>query len=127
MKTRREIERLLESGIRLGFSIPLEDPEYLGWVLVTRLKPNPRVLELIDESDAPRAVARERQIERTPFLVLVLELRRDVHEAGGYETEEDYRRKDRYWFASLDEVEARLREWELELADAKDGREIDAP
>ena len=124
---RRDVERLLDLGIRLGFAKPVQDPDYLGWILVLRQKPNPRVRELLNEEEAPSVIAREERIKRTPFLVLVLELRRDVHEAGGYENEADYRRKERYWFANLDEVEAQLTEWGYALENARDSRELDAP
>jgi len=90
-------------------------------------KPNQRVLELIDEEEAPTVVARERRLQRTPYLLIVIDLDRSVHEAGGYETEDDYRQKDRYWFATLDEVEHQLRAWGYRLEDARDSRELDAP
>src|SRR4029079_17531644 len=105
-----EIERLLASGVRLAVRVPLDDPSYLGWIAVykPRRRPSgPRHLYLVGG----------------PYLVLVLELNREGHEGGGYETEEDYRRKDRHWFSTIEEVGAFLASRGFSLDELRDGRE----
>jgi hypothetical protein len=123
----QEIEAMIDKGLRVGFIKPTMNPEYLGWILLTKLTPNRRLLEVLTAEEAPELVAEEHRREREPYFLLVIELRRDVHEAGDYETEADYRQKDKYWYASLDDVAKKLAEWGFELEDARGSRELDAP
>jgi hypothetical protein len=60
-------------------------------------------------------------------MVLRIELNRRVHEAGGYETEADYRLKERYWFGSHEDVAKQLNSWGYSPEEAKEARELDAP
>lgn len=121
------IERMLEQGERVGFRKPLDGADFVGWVLVAKVKANARLLELVSEDEDPLAVAEERRRLERPYLVLDIELNRKVHDDGAYETESDYRRKDRQWFASLRDVELHLKEVGYALSEAKSARELDAP
>jgi hypothetical protein len=122
-----EVERLLEHGERIGFLKPADDPAYLGWILLSKVKPNLRFLQLVTPDDDPKGVAEERRRAEAPYMLLRVELKRSVHEAGDYETEQDYRQKESFWFRSLDEVEGQLTQWGYSLAEAMDARELDAP
>jgi len=122
-----EVERLLEQGGRVGFIKPTNDPNYLGWILLWKVKANQRLLEILDEADDPIRVKEERRRQREPYLLLRIELKRSVHEAGDYETEKDYRQKDKFWFSSLDDVEKHLVAWGYSLKHARPARELDAP
>lgn len=122
-----ELEGLLDRKESVGFRKPTDDPEYLGWILVRKLEANPRLLELFDESEAPELVREERRRQHEPYLVLRIELKRSVHEAGDYETEQDYRQKEQLWFGSLADVEKQLAQWGYSLEDARNARELDAP
>lgn len=121
------LERVLHKEETVGFVKPTGDPEYLGWILIRKHKANNRILELIEPSDNPHIVAKEEQLQREPYMILCIELKRSVHEAGVYETQDDYRLMDRYRFSSLVEVERQLAEWGYSLADARYSRDIDAP
>ena len=122
-----EVERLLDAGFRAGFRKPTNNVDYLGWIIISKHKPNMRILELFDESEHPELVREERWYQREPYLVLVIELKRSVHEAGDYETEGDYRQKDAYRYGSLSEVESQLQKWGYSFEQARETRELDAP
>ncbi|WP_437287729.1 hypothetical protein [Sorangium sp. So ce406] len=124
---RQEIDAMLDQGQRVGFVKQTSDPEYLGWIVLSKLNPNRRLLEVLGHDSDSVYVAEERRREREPYLLMVIELKREVHDAGGYETEEDYRRKDRYWFATLEDVERKLGEWGMSLSDGREARELDVP
>jgi hypothetical protein len=122
-----EAEQLLDQGFSIGFTKPTDDPAYLGWITISKVKPSSRLLEVLSEDEAPDAVREERRRQREPYLVLVVELRRDVHESGDYETESDYRQKDRHWFSDLSAAARLLESWGYSLRDAREARELDAP
>lgn len=124
---RDEIESLLERGFRVGFVKPTEDPEYLGWILLSKHRANERILEAITERDAPPIVAEEKRRRERPYLLLAIELRRTVHESGDYETERDFRQNEKLWFSSLHDVAIQLSQWGYSLEAAREAREIDAP
>jgi hypothetical protein len=125
--TLNEIEVLLSGGFRVGFEQPSQDDEYIGWILVSKIVAKERILELLDEDEAPDLVREQARRRTEPYLLERLELKRSVHEGGDYETESDYRQKDQYWFGSLHEVAARLALWGYRLEDAREARELDAP
>jgi hypothetical protein len=121
------LEELLDRGERLGFAKPTGDDEYLGWILIAKVKANVRLLELFSgDHDDVRVEEEKRRLKR-PYMVLQIELKRTVHEAGDYETDADYRQKERLWFANLEEVAEQLRDWGYDLHEARGARELDAP
>src|SRR5688572_12402442 len=122
-----EIEDLLDSGFRVGFEKPTDDPEYVGWILVSKVKPNERLLQVMSEEDSPELIREERRRQSEPYFLMKIELKRSVHEAGAYETESDYRQNEKYWFSDLKHVAEQLREWGYSLEEAKEARELDAP
>lgn len=122
-----ELEQLLERGERVGFVKPTDDLDYLGWILIAKIKANQRFLGLVTENDAPERFREERRRSREPYLLLQLELKRSVHEEGGYETEADYRQKDRLWFATLDDLAQNLQESGFDIRNARLARDLDAP
>jgi hypothetical protein len=120
------IEQLLDDGVRIGFMKPTHDDEYLGWIIISKYKPDQRALDIASSIDNSRS---RDMLHRAafPYMLLVIELKKSVHEAGGYETEDDYRLKERHWFASLVEVAKQISLWGYSLEQAKDARELDAP
>jgi hypothetical protein len=124
----KDVEEALARGVRLGFRKETDDPEYLGWVLVSKLKANDRILELFPEEEGrPKVVSEEQRRRARPYLVRRIELKRSVHESGEYESEADYRLHEKYWHGSLLAVQQQLTSWGLWLEEAKDSRELDAP
>jgi hypothetical protein len=125
--TQKEVQALLDSGLRLGVTKPVDSPDFLGWILVSKHPSNPRIMGTLDESEDARLLEEQRQRERTPYLILNIELNRSVHEAGTYETEGDYRMKAATWCKNLDHVEEMLSGLGVELDQLRESREIDAP
>lgn len=122
-----QVEQLLDQGERVGFTKPTSDAQYLGWILIAKVMADLRLLEVLSEEEDPRRVQEEKRRLEKPYLVLQIELKRAVHEAGDYETEADYRQKDRLWFASLEDVARQLSAWGYDLREARGARELDAP
>jgi hypothetical protein len=54
-------------------------------------------------------------------------LDRAIHEGDDYETENDYRKKDKQWVSSLLEVRRVLEKNGYSMEDLRDTREINAP
>ena len=128
-----EVEQYLTNNFQLGFVKPTGSPDYLGWVLLTKMTPQYAIpnydsLDPAEDADLIRELdARREYIRQHPYFVRVVELNRAVHESGTYETEEDYRQKHKYYFATLDGVEAFFRAFGYSFATIKTGRDIDAP
>ena len=125
--TQKEAQLLLNSGFRLGVTKLVDSPEYLGWILVSKHPSNPRMKGILEESQETHLLEEQRQRELAPYLVLNIELKRPVHEAGDYETEGDYRMKTKTWCKDLKHVQDVLRELGVELGRLRQSREIDAP
>lgn len=101
--------------------------KFLGWIVAEVLTPNDRVPQVLaDVPDHPAFVAQER-IRNTPYRVLILELDRKVHEDGGYETNDDYRRKEVHRFETQEQAEDFLRGIGVAMEDLVDPRDVDAP
>jgi hypothetical protein len=124
---REDLERYLERGDLLGFEKQTDSPEYLGWVLLNKLRPHDRYLSLLAPGEEPGFVAEQERIRRNPYHISVVELRREAYESEGYETDEDYRLNEHYDFPNLDEVETFVRKYGHTLENIKWGSEIGAP
>lgn len=125
------LEKKLTKGEQWGFRKEIDDPDYLGWILLVK-----RQLPIIYPRDAYEPEEEERylslvelyeKLKKTPYQILNLELRREVHESDVYETEEDYRFKQSLYFANLQEVENYLSDLGYDLNQIKHRSEIDAP
>ena len=126
-----------------GFSTPTDSPDYLGWILVGRRSRGPLTLEDVEPNSSVHAtllnllekrpevymrlVEEKRDAQECPFMALVLELNKAVHESDADHEEEDYRKREVYYFRSLQEVEQLLNKLGYSIANIKGSREIDAP
>lgn len=124
---RVQIERALDKGQQLGFIKPTDDDRFLGWILLSKRVCNERYLALLAPGEEPAFVAEQEAIRRCPYRVSVIELSREVHESGEYETEEDYRLRESHQFPDLDAVDGFLQARGFQLADITWGTDIDAP
>ncbi len=125
--TREDLERFLDKGHELGFVKRTDDPAFPGWILLRKRKANQRLMSLLDPNKEGELLAKERSLEAQPYQVQVIELSRDVFENDRYETEEDYRLNDVYFFATLDEVEGFVGSLGHSLDNIKWRIEINAP
>ena len=124
---REDLERYLERGDTLGFKKDTGTDEYLGWILLGKQKPDDRYLALLAPGEEPEFVSKQGMIRQKPYQVLVQELKREVHESDRYETNEDFRVNDCYYFADLDEVDQFAQNHGHSLENIKWRVEIDAP
>jgi hypothetical protein len=125
--TRQDLERFLDRGDELGFVKQTDNPEFLGWILLRKRKPNQRLLSLVDPDEEPELVAKEKMLSIRPYQVQVMELASDVFKSDRYETEEDYRMNDVLYFSSLDDVQEFIGSFGHSLESIKWPVEINAP
>ena len=120
-----EIKWFLENGRTLGFTIETDDEHYLGWLLISKIQPNFRVLEIVGADDEHRA--RQELYREKQYQVRVVQLNRTVHDSGDYETNEDYRINECFHLSSLAEVEAFLGKFGKRLSEIRPSSQIDSP
>jgi len=125
--TRENLERYLERGESLGFQKETSTDDYLGWILLSKRQPDERYLTPLTHGEEPELVKQQKLIRQKPYQILIQELRRDVHESDKYETNEDYRINESFYFADLDEVEAFVQNYGHTLKDIKWRVDLDAP
>lgn len=121
---REELEYFLKRGDAMAFAKETDSADYLGYILLTKQKPNDRFLALLKPGENPGFAEKQELIRRRPYHVLVQEMRRDVYERGECESSADYRLTEKYRFASLSEVQEFLDQFSLKLEDIRWAREI---
>jgi len=122
------VVRHLNAGEQWGFVKPTGDPEYLGWILLRKRRPRLTSFDPIEEpTEYKRSLQQSKEVEERPYHLFVIELRRDVHEAGDYPFQEDYRLRKSYYLGSLDEVKHELQGMGFSLCNALPRSELDAP
>ena len=122
-----ELEKKLNMGEMFGFIKETNDPNYLGWILLRKRLVPP---SLPDPREKEKYLRWEKQMEtwkKEPYDLSILELRREVHESGEYESTEDYRLREHYYFSTLEETERKIKELGFNISGIKSSREIDAP
>jgi len=124
---REHLEEFLERGISLGFRKATDDPRYLGWIRLSKRKPDERHLAMLAPGEEPRFVAEQEILRSKPYFVLVIELSREVIASDRYETMDDYRVFEQHYFADPDEVEKIIGRYECALEDIRWLHEIEAP
>ena len=125
-----ELEKKLNNGQQWGFIKETDSDEYLGWILINKFPKflfTPKREDYSEEFIYLGAVEEAQKRENTPYHVIIKELRRDVHESGEYETGDDVRQKDNYYFGTIDEVEKFIEELGYSFDNIKNRSEIDAP
>lgn len=128
MVTLDGVDRVLGSGSTLGFrKRETRHADCLGWILVRKLRHNPRILELFTVEEAPAVVDEELRKRDEPYQVLDMELIRAVHESDAYEGPSDYRLVEEHRFSTIQAVARMLDGLGYDLLEARDSREIDAP
>jgi len=124
---RSDLERFLDIGYELGFVKQTDTPDYLGWILLQKRKPHERYLSLLNPGEEPEFVAQQELLRSRPYQVRVIELSRDVFESDRYETMDDFRLNEVFYFANLDEVEEFVQKYGHTLENIKWLTEINAP
>jgi hypothetical protein len=123
------LSKHLNNGEQWGFRTSPDSSEYLGWVLIS--KRNPAVIfpyhASQDMARYERLAEESAETKMRPFHVSVRELKKTVHESGEYESTEDYRVRDNYYFSTLEEVLNFLSSKHLQLEDINSRFDIDAP
>jgi hypothetical protein len=124
-----ELERHLELGEQWGYKKETDSSDYLGWVLLSKRQPSPLWERKAYANEEVYLQAKERadRLKKTPYHLRVIELRRDVHESGEYESTEDYRLNENHYCSSLTEAVRLIKNLGFQLENIKWRGELDAP
>lgn len=125
-----ELDRKLNKGEQWGFLKETGDDKYLGWILINKLPKLTFTPKREDYSEEYLYLTKLREAEkreRTPYHIIIKELRREVYESEEYETGDDIRQKENYYFSNIDEVEKFVEELGYSFDNIKHRSEIDAP
>ena len=125
-----ELDKKLNNGEQWGFIKETDSDEYLGWILINKLQKltfQPKREDYSEEYLYLRVLREAEKREKIPYHVLIKELRRDVHESEEYETGDDIRLKENYYFSCIDEVEKFIEKLGYSFDFIKHRSEIDAP
>ncbi len=122
-----EIETRLKNGEQLGFDKESNDPNFVGWVLLTKEQPNTQYLRQFPPSTDADFVKEvlipftdeQELVRRKPYRLLITEWKRDAYYNAGYGTPEDIRFADNFRFVDLSEVSQFLNGFGLFLEDIK--------
>ncbi|MDY6784843.1 MAG: hypothetical protein SW833_20260 [Cyanobacteriota bacterium] len=126
-----DLEKKLSQGEQWEFRKELDVSDYLGWILLIK-----RDIPIIYPKDAYKPkekgiytslIELREKLTKTPYQILNIELKREVHESDAYENEEDYRFKESLYFTSLQKVRNYFSDLGYNLHDIKHRSEIDAP
>jgi hypothetical protein len=124
---RIDLERFLENDCELGFEKETNNPNYVGWILLRKEKVNKRYLSILNEGEDPLFVRKQQEIAEKPYILRIFELKKSVYNAQVYEGQEDYRINIHFRFASLEEIETFLKQYDKKLEEIKWLSEINAP
>jgi hypothetical protein len=124
-----DIEKSLEKGLQLGIKISTDNPDYLGWILVRKRHIPPVWDKKAYESEEEyiKKIELAEIATKFPYHIIYMELKKDVHEKGDYETENDYRKWVNHYLTSIFEVKATFERYGYKVEDLKPRWEIDAP
>lgn len=129
---REDLELYLDRGDWLGFTKQTGDDNYLGWIMLSKRKPNEQLLEILleeerHELDDQQQAEKQQIIQLMPYQVLIIEMSREAYESDRYNTERDYRVNEAHCFPNLEEVERFIHKLGKTLSDIKWPIEIGAP
>ncbi|MDY6781851.1 MAG: hypothetical protein SW833_04740 [Cyanobacteriota bacterium] len=124
-----DLEKKLDRGEEWGFRKVVDNSDYLGWVLLAKRKPPIVFPKETYETEETYISLREwsEKLKRTPYHILVLELKREVHESGDYEDNDDYRQRESYYLSTLQEVEEFIENLGYSLQNIQFSGDIDPP
>ena len=87
--TEEALERFLEDGHLLGFKNEVQNPKYLGWIILQKQKPDERYLSLLDEDEEMWFRKKQEVIVEKPYVVQVIELEHSKYESEDFQEEYD--------------------------------------
>jgi len=125
---REELELFLgNKGYSLGFLERSPDRTFVAWMILSKRKPNARVLSLLEPGEEPEYVREQELYSERPYQVQRIEYRRnqpiDIEET----VDDEALLREVHYFGTLDEVEAYVTDFGHALKDIKWLSEINPP
>jgi len=125
---REELELFLgNKGYSLGFLERSLDRTFVAWLILSKRKPNARVLSLLEPGEEPEYVREQELYSERPYQVQRIEYRRnqpiDIEET----VDDEALLREVHYFGTLDEVEAYVTDFGHALKDIKWLSEINPP
>ena len=125
---RKDLEFFLDSkGYSLGFREESPDRTFMAWILLSKRKPNERVLSMLGPGEEPEYVTKQELFRERPYQVLRLEYRRDDPTDIDDEIDDDELLREVHYFRTLDEVQEYVGDFGHALEDIKWRHDINPP
>lgn len=125
-----EVEHLIDAGFTLGFQITNDDPSLPAWVLLGKVHPAIDWLKEHEgkaDDDVPAHILMERKLQRAPYFLKTVGLRRYVAGATQRASKADLRNEQCDWLPSLAALKASLSDRGHSLELAREARSLGVP
>ena len=117
---REELEFFLDNkGYSLGFLEQSPDRIFVAWMLLSKRKPNERVLSILTPEEEPEFVKQQELYRERPYQVLRLEYRREEPIDLEDDIDDDALLREVHYFRTLDEVQDYVADFGHALEDIK--------
>lgn len=125
---REHLEFFLDNkGYSLGFREQSPDCLFVAWIILSKCKPNERLLSLLKPGEEPEFVKQQGLYRERPYMVQRIEYRRDEPIGLDDEVDDDALIKEVHYFRDLNEVEEYVGGFGHTLSDIKWRPEINPP
>ena len=117
---REELEFFLDDkGYSLGFLEQSPDRTFVAWLLLSKRKPNERVLSILAPEEEPEYLKQQELYRERPYQVLRLEYRREEPIDIEDDIDDDALLREVHYFRTLDEVQHYVADFGHALEDIK--------
>jgi hypothetical protein len=125
---REHLEFFLDNkGYSLGFLEESAERTFVAWMILSKRKPNERVLSLLKPGEEPEFVSKQELFRERPYVVRRIEYRRDEPIVLEDEVDDDALVTEVHYFRDLNEVEEYVGGFGHALEDIKWLPEINPP
>jgi hypothetical protein len=125
---REELEFFLDNtGYSLGFLERSPDRTFVAWMILSKRKPNERVLSILAPGEEPEYVREQQLYRELPYQVQRIEYRREEPVDIEADIDDDALLREVHYFPTLDEVQSYVADFGQALEEIKWLNEINPP
>ena len=125
---REHLEFFLEQkGYSLGFLEQSADMRFVAWIILTKRKPNERLMSILDPNEEPGFFRKQDLYRERPYQVQRIEYRREYPISLEDDVDDDLLIRELHYFHDLNEVEEYVGGFGHSLEDIKWLPEIKPP
>src|SRR5579863_671906 len=116
--TKEQLEFYLDRKNTFGFNTENDDKN-VGWITVSKQFPIHGFFEKFSEIADPHTLEKQMKLKREPYCVIISQVTREVFDGDKFPGNEDYLLNTNYKFATLEDVEAFLKDLGYSLDNMK--------